>query len=136
MLGFIRGIMQLRYEFREKYAQLEQDKVNNARACGSCEILKTQVNELSRERDRLLDKLINTETDNPPIHNTEERPRIPIMTTRHRAWSVQRQMIENEHRVKASANKAAAQPDNRTESLERELGVAPETESAAATAEG
>jgi hypothetical protein len=91
-------------------------------SCPTCELLKMQLAACDMERKDLLNRLIN------PIEKKEEvidtRDLEPIQSG-YIPWSVRRQMLEKEDRVKAQVLREKEKEilDSKIPELEKELGV-------------
>jgi len=87
------------------------------RHCESCEILRAQLDESSRERRELLTRLLDKDKAEPLIQPTEEHQPIKAQYV---PWRVRQQMLEAEDREKARLMRDKVQE---IEELETELGV-------------
>lgn len=94
---------------------LDEDKEN--KVCSSCEILKQQLELMTLQNNKLLDRL----TAKPEPEPIREPPQ--ITPPRNIPWSVRRQMLEAEDREKARLMREAPKPVT-TEELEKELDIA------------
>lgn len=87
--------------------------------CPSCEILKVQVEKLTYDNEKLLNRIL----EKPEIE--PEKPRVEITPPRNIPWNVRRQILEKEDREKARLMRDAPKPDKiSTEDLEKELDIA------------
>jgi hypothetical protein len=88
------------------------------RYCASCEILRAQLDESSRERKDLLHRLLDKDKIEPPtILSLEElQPIQPAFTP----WRVRQQMLENEDRKKAQLMRDKMKE---IDDLEKEVGI-------------
>lgn len=86
------------------------------KVCSSCENLKTQVDRLLYENNRLLDRIL----EKPAPEPVREPPQ--ITPPRNIPWSVRRQMLEAEDREKARLMREAPKPVS-TEDLEKEMEI-------------
>ena len=106
MFGWLRELLDIRYEFRERHTNLKTVNEKNSQICDSCETLKTQL-EIAHANNRLLmGKLLKE--DEPVISGTVEGPKITVPKTI--PWRQRQQMLEAEDRAKAAALRNAAQP--------------------------
>lgn len=98
-----------------------KEENDESKVCASCETLRSQLERLTFENDRLLSKLI----DKP----SEVQIQQPIEVTKPRMipWKLRQQMLESEDRERAKLMKDAPKPSTGTsssiEDLEKELGV-------------
>jgi hypothetical protein len=85
--------------------------------CATCEVLRIQLDESSRERRELLSKLLEKDVSPAPTTEQQEfRPIKPQFTP----WRVRQQMLEAEDRKKAELMKKKSEE---IADLEKELGV-------------
>ena len=88
------------------------------RHCEACEILRTQLDESSRERKELLHRLLDKDKVEPPTNvSTEE---LKPITSQYVPWRVRQQMLESEDRAKAQLMK---EKEKEIDDLEKEVGV-------------
>ena len=92
--------------------------------CASCDTLKEQLGVMTRERDRLLNKLIDTPEPVAPEVPQEIEPIVPKTIP----WGARKVQLEYADREKAAALKLQLNKDKElknqtTEELEEELGV-------------
>jgi len=88
------------------------------RHCEACEILRAQLDESSRERKDLLNRLLDRDKIEPPtITPVEEYQPIKPQYT---PWRVRQQMLEAEDRKQAALLKDKMKE---IEDLEKEVGV-------------
>ena len=120
MFGWLRELLEIRQEFRERKTLMIKEVSQDERTCPSCETLKQQLEIANYEKEKLLNKLLEKPDQVP------ERSEAPPMVTRPKTitWAMRRQMLEQEDRVKAQILRNAPKPDAETEMLEKELGVA------------
>ena len=86
--------------------------------CATCEVLRTQLDEVNRERRELLHTLMEKGSpESPPTSKEELQPIIPKYTP----WRVRQQMLEAEDRKAAQLMR---EKSKEIEELEKELGVA------------
>jgi hypothetical protein len=93
------------------------EEKHEEKVCPSCEILRTQVDRLLYENNRLLDRILEKPAPEParePVKITLPNKNIP--------WSVRRQMLEAEDREKARLIKDAPQPVPVAD-LEKEMDI-------------
>lgn len=96
--------------------------------CPSCEILKVQVEKLTYDNEKLLNRIL----EKPEIET--DKPRVEITPPRNIPWNVRRQILEKEDREKARLMRDAPKPDKiSTEDLEKELDIAARTREAEAS---
>lgn len=95
--------------------------------CPSCETLKAQVERLTYENTRLLDRLLKE----PEKVEVSQKP-VEVSVPRNVPWNVRRQMLEAEDREKAKLMKAAPKPVS-VEELEKELDLAEEARTQASS---
>lgn len=95
----------------EKWFGLEPQR------CESCEILRSMLEESSKERRELLLRLLDKDKSEPPPTPIEEYK--PVGQT-HVPWRVRQQMLEQEDRKQAELLRRSAQD---IEKLEKELEV-------------
>lgn len=82
--------------------------------CGSCEVLRSMLDESNRERRDLLNRLLEKDKPEPsPVEKVEYKPIQPPYIP----WNTRRQLLEAEDRRKAQLMR------ERTAELEKELGV-------------
>lgn len=93
------------------------DEAIENKVCSSCEILKAQLERLTYENQKLLDRILEKPTPEP----VREPPQVTI--PRNIPWNVRRQMLEAEDREKARLMREAPKPIT-TEDLEKELDIA------------
>lgn len=91
--------------------------------CPSCEILKQQLELMTLQNNKLLDRI----TEKPQPEAVREPPQITM--PRNIPWGVRRQMLEAEDREKARLMREAPKPAT-TEDLEKELEIATTTREA------
>lgn len=115
MFNWLRELLELRYEFREKRLNLERE--GNEVRCESCEILKIQLDRSNIERDKLLFRILER-----PTEVMNEKP-VDITPPRNIPWNVRKQMLEQEDRMKAKLMREAPSPqlNNLTDEQERRL---------------
>lgn len=128
MFQWVRELLEIRYEFRERKLRLEEEKTQSEKICSSCEVLRMALDRANHEKEQLLSKILN-----PPKEEEVKEANEPLpIKSRHIPWRVRQQMLEEEDRVKAKvlqehqenlkeANKASIQK------LESKLGIANET---------
>jgi hypothetical protein len=123
MFHWLRELLEIKYEFRERRTKLTREVVTEEKVCQSCETLREQLAIANYEKSQVLNKLLkDPEPTAPPVFQEVSKPKmIP--------WNVRRQMLEREDREKARALRSAAQPDvaaekKSTEELEKELDIA------------
>lgn len=93
--------------------------------CASCELLRVQLEKCDLERKELLNRLLNPIKEKEvPVDIKDLQPIVPQVIP----WSVRKQMLEKEDRVKAEVLRKQAEEikDSQTETiknLEEELGV-------------
>ena len=99
------------------------------RECVSCDILKSEVERLRRDNERLLGLVLQkntpSEESNPQMDMSEMKP---IGHSNFRSWNIRRQMLEEADRkaaqVKAEKDKELNSGKNLTiNEIEKELGV-------------
>jgi hypothetical protein len=99
----------------------------DARACQSCDVLKIELERTCRERDKLLDTILNKDKPQPRPELTNIQP-----VTRQVPWHIKRQQLEQADREEAAKLRAAedgkteqllTDKQKEVESLEKELGV-------------
>jgi len=88
------------------------------KVCLSCETLRSQLEIITSEKNRLLTAVLH-QKEPPPIDITKEKLPQPI-PPRNVSWKIRKEMLEDEDRKKSELLKAH---DNETKELERELGV-------------
>lgn len=115
MFNWLRELLELRYEFREKRLNLEREE--NEVRCESCEILKIQLDRSNIERDKLLFRILER-----PTEVMNEKP-VDITPPRNIPWNVRKQMLEQEDRMKAKLMREAPSPqlNDLTDEQERRL---------------
>lgn len=116
MFGWLRELLEIRAEFRERLLRLDTEASHDKNICSSCEILKEQLAIANIDREKLLARLVDkpeTPKDEPPIEITKPR----VMP-----WRVKRQLLEAEDREKARVLRQAPKPDDVSD-LEKELGI-------------
>lgn len=141
MFNWLREILEIKYEFRERRNKLWKEQQQGSfeiekdkKVCESCETLRTQLEIANYEKSQLLSKILQE----PPV--SKETPTTPIMINRPRnvPWRVRQQMLEKEDREKARLIREAPKPSTTvaapsttilpekesTEDLEKELDVA------------
>ena len=85
--------------------------------CETCEVLRSMLDESTRERKELLHRLLDKDKAEPLVVEKEEpKPLGPSFVP----WRVRQQMLEAEDRKKAQLMKQKADEINE---LEKELGV-------------
>lgn len=86
--------------------------------CGTCELLRIQLDESNRERRELLTRLLEKDRPEPtqPVKTEEYRP----IQSQFVPWRVRQQMLEAEDRKKAELLK---RHKDEVDELEKELGV-------------
>jgi len=99
-----------------------REEREESRVCPSCETLKSQLEAVNHEKNRLLDRLLT-----PIVEATPAQPEREITKPINIPWNVRRQMLEREDRERAKLIQNAPIP---TETLERELDIASATREA------
>jgi len=99
-----------------------REEREESRVCPSCETLKSQLESVNHEKNKLLDRLLT-----PPVVETVVQPVREITAPVNIPWNVRRQMLEREDRERAKLIQNAPIP---TETLERELNIASATREA------
>lgn len=130
MFGWIRELLEIRYEFRERRTRLKNEVRHEHKLCQSCETLKQQLEIANYEKQQILTKLLKEPTPEPTTP--------PVEITRPRAlpWNIRRQLMEREDRERARLLRNAPKPISEnnekisTEELEKELGVAEQSREA------
>jgi hypothetical protein len=116
MFGWLRELLEIKYEFRERRTRLTTEVKKDEVICQSCETLKTQLEIANYEKSQLLGKLLkepekeSERTEAPPMNHV---PRVV-------PWQVRRQMLEREDREKAKLLKNAPKPVVATTKVETE----------------
>lgn len=116
--------------------RIEREESKEERVCNSCEILKTQVEQLRYDNEKLLNRMLEKPSvpSQPEVDNTT-----PIRMGRHIPWNVRRQALEAEDRQKAKLMREAPKPihaervvttETTTDELESELGLETELKNA------
>lgn len=105
MFNWIRELLELRYEFKERKNK-----------CESCETLRLQLEISNHEKELLLARLL--EKPSEPVIKQNEEPQ--VIRPRTVPWNTRRQMLETEDREKAKLLRDAPKPI-KTEELEKEL---------------
>ena len=123
MFHWLRELLEIKYEFREKRTKLTHEVVAEEKICQSCETLKQQLELANYREQQYLNKLLKD-----PEPDKTEAP-IPVNRPKMVPWNVRRQMLEREDREKARALRNAPKPDSEldkksTEELEKELDIA------------
>ena len=107
------------HKFFNPHCEACHDEKESSQVCKSCETLKEQLEIVTQEKNRLLDRLLErpaVETSAPPVEITKPH-NIP--------WVVRRQMLEREDRERAKLMREAPKPIP-TEDLEKELNIVAE----------
>lgn len=97
------------------------DEREESRVCQSCETLRKELERVTYENNKLLDRLL----ERPIVEERSEHLEPKLQVPRNVPWNVRRQMLEQEDRERARLIREAAKPIP-TEDLERELDVASE----------
>lgn len=128
MFGWIRELLEIRYEFKERKVRLAEEKYERAHVCQSCEVLKSQLDRANREKDQLLRELLADDIKNE-TQPAAEAPQ-PV-NPRLIPWKIKQQQLEAEDRAEAikreafkkeqEAARLASKPS--TSELEKNLGV-------------
>ena len=100
MFGWFRELLEIRYEFKERKAQLNAA----TSVCQTCESLKFELERTSREKEQLLNRILELSKPVAPVE-----VRLPEPTTvqpiqlgkRHIPFAVRREMLEAEDREQA-----------------------------------
>ena len=106
------------HEFFNPHCEHCKDERNESHVCQSCEILKSQLEKLTFENSKLLDRLLEKPTPEPARESAN-----PIMPQRNIPWAIKRQLLEIEDREKAKLLREVPKPTP-TEELEKELDIA------------
>ena len=122
MFHWLRELLEIKYEFREKRTKLTREVVTEEKVCQSCETLRQQLEIANYREQQYLNKLLK---DPEPV--VEKAP-VEVSRPRMVPWNVRRQMLEREDREKARALRNAPKPDSEiekksTEELEKELDI-------------
>lgn len=99
-----------------------REEREESRVCSSCETLKSQLESVNHEKNKLLDRLLEK-----PVLEATTQPEREITKPINIPWNVRRQMLEREDRERARLIQNAPIP---TEALERELDIASTTREA------
>lgn len=107
----------------EEIERLERER--ESRICNTCEMLRNQVQLLYEERDKLLDRLLNSQVqkEESKVDTSNIKMRLPSNFI---PWRVKRQMLEAEDKRAASLLKerqTELKDTDKTTKLERELGI-------------
>jgi len=94
------------------------DEMKESKVCASCETLKEQLESITHEKNKLLDRLLA-----PPVVETVVQPVREVTKPVNVPWTVRRQMLEKEDREKARLMREAPVPIS-TEDLEKDLNLA------------
>lgn len=89
-----------------------------SKVCPSCETLKAQLERVTYENQKLLDRILT-----PPVIKEEQPKLVEMSIPKNIPWNVRRQMLEAEDREKAKLLRNAPVP---IEELEKELEIAAE----------
>lgn len=113
---------------KQRQEELEQKELDRevSAICKTCEILKLELGQANNRINQLLDKVIPSKDETLPVQTSAQQ----IIQTRVIPWTVKKQQLEQASREKAAALKNAAQPDDKIETLEKELGINTETDNA------
>lgn len=125
MFHWLRELLEIKYEFREKRTKLTHEVEVEEKVCQSCETLRQQLEIANYREQQYLNKLLKE-----PEVPVAQAP-IEVSKPRMIPWNVRRQMLEKEDRERARAMQHAAKPDavadkKSTEELEKELDIVAE----------
>lgn len=103
--------------------ELERERTEASNHCVSCETLITTNNKLMEENQQLVQALI--EKNKNPVEIKQETGEMkPIQTTKHIPWNTRRQMLEQESRAALRDKLQAAQPNIVKPELNRDKELA------------
>lgn len=103
---------------RELHDVLDEVRERRTR-CNTCEALQTEIANLRREKGLLLNKILTP----PPEEEYKVAPEpVTMPSSRFKPWRVKQQELEREDAIQAA--RIRKQFEERTASLEKELGVA------------
>lgn len=122
MFNWIREILEIKAEFRERKLRLLVETQMDRNVCSSCETLKIALERANFEKDKLLSRLLEKPDDRPPVFRDEPQQVVP----RNVPWNIRRQMLEREDREKARIMREAPKPNinpnsGEIEEFEKEL---------------
>lgn len=113
MFNWLRELLEIRYEYREKRTRLNKEEV----LCKSCETLKAQLEISNYEKKQLLERIL----EKPVVEKNE--PPVQVTRPHNIPWNVRKQMMEAEDRERARIMREAPKPLT-TDELEKELDIA------------
>ena len=108
MFHWLRELLEIKYEFREKRTKLTREVEVETKVCQSCETLKQQLEIANYEKQQLLNRLLKEPEKEPERTVAPE----PVSRPRMVPWHVRQQMLEREDREKARALRNAPKPDS------------------------
>lgn len=102
------------WNWLREFYEIRQEVRDRRSYCQSCETLRVELNNARREKQILLDKIINPTPETFQQLAPEPQP----ILTRHKPWRVRQAELEAEDRVKAEQIKR-----DFTDRLEKSIGV-------------
>jgi len=96
MFQWIRELLDIRYEYKERKGKLKRD----ALICNSCETLRTALERANYEREQLLNNLLKPQVQSERVEAPEPSS-VPLQRNRHTPLRVMQQQLELEDREKA-----------------------------------
>ncbi len=114
MFNWLKELLEIRYEFRERRLRLEEETAERKHVCPTCEIFKVEIERANREKELLLNKILQ-----PPAQQEEVKRPVTVNPPRQVPFAIKRQILEAEDRVKAGKlrkfeeeNQASRQPSD------------------------
>lgn len=118
MFQWLRELLEIRYEYREKNTRLRSEVKHEQVVCENCEVLKEILAAERYDKQQLLKKLLAE-----PAKEVESVEPIEITRPKIMPWRVKRQLLEAEDRKKAELLRNAPKPDVDVKDLEKELDI-------------
>ncbi len=128
MFNWLKELLEIRYEFRERRLRLEEETAERKHVCPTCEIFKVEIERANREKELLLNKILQP----PDKVEIVQRP-ITVNPPRQMPFAIKRQLLEAEDRVKADKlrkfeeeNQASQKPSSADpiREMEKTMGIA------------
>lgn len=103
MFGWWREFLQIRYDFQVRKAELALSAKNNE-VCQSCEVLKVELDRANRDKEQLLNRVLELTKPSPPEVKIINEPleTAPVqLGKKHIPFAVRREMMQAEDREQA-----------------------------------
>ena len=96
VFNWLKELLEIRYEFRERRLRLEEETSERKHVCPTCEIFKVEIERANREKELLLNKILQ-----PPAPQEEVKRPITVNPPRQMPFAIKRQILEAEDRIQA-----------------------------------